>query len=547
MLKQLHQLASIALAICLCRSAAGYATIEPQDTESMAVESRLVLEGTIVRTWKGDGGEKEPRWVTRLKISEVIAGPFDEIEPCDGVPSKKMDMSAVKLKPGGEIDVGAVGGQITEDLAGGKRRPLAPDDMVVVFLRHKDDRNLHSADTSADWITLGHRYIKDENAYVFKEGRGGIVGPGPHLTVTRLSFPDVDPLTRHDFIARIKTACAEAPKLRSLIDHATRDDTERLLDICRARKAINSGEIVESDHWPEWAGSKLEQVGDAKLLVDTLLSKQLTQETNFRPNMVMAMRADCRELVLERLEKSEVPLDRWDNALDLFEDGRNYQSDLRHADDDHAARPHGGRLAARLAKIATTTGDPKNAEKAFSEVRECVMTPGYPSFAALDEDLAAAADVIVDAWPKLDARRRFDAAITMTYLGEKQLARVSPGSGPFLTVLSEGQSAQPLDRTRRLRVKYAWRNFLRKSEPDASLSLVCRSLNDQREFEQPFQSRWPQMRENGGRDYFGMDGFDIDLPPGVQAGRYVAFIRVRQSGKIIGDGFGCEVDVPGKA
>ena len=46
-------------------------------------------------------------------------------------------------------------------------------------------------------------------------------------------------------------------------------------------------------------------------------------------------------------------------------------------------------------------------------------------------------------------------------------------------------------------------------------------------------------------DSFGSEGIRADLPGGVAAGRYHAFLRVFVDGRPSGDGLGCDVVVPG--
>ncbi len=137
-----------------------------------------------------------------------------------------------------------------------------------------------------------------------------------------------------------------------------------------------------------------------------------------------------------------------------------------------------------------------------------------------------------------------EAAITLAFIDVKQLHRVMPSGGLFVSLLKPRSYGKVLDQKRQLHLEYKYNNVLKKSDPPMTLSLVLRSADGKHEFERAFEGGWAQLRENGGRGSGGQMSLDIALPDGVTAGSYHAFIRARSEGKVLANGIGCDIVVP---
>ena len=544
------------IVLCVLASHARAERVIPTaSTEQLALEAGLIVEGTLGETWTEHTQHYGKADVHRFRVTEVIAGPMPERRRTTS-PRDPPASQPAPVKAGDVIAVSGISKRytITSDLLGGApRRPLAAGDRLTLFLARK---GIHfpgyavDGATSAEWGVPANalRYHSGPHAYAFCQYWAPNAMGSVTITATRENFPDLDLLSRREFRARIRDALKEAPDMQASIDRATRADLDRLIEICRAGRKPLAGEVGRP-YWPGWASAKIDEVADAEMIVGFFESPQAAASSGYWPSYVLASRSDCRERILQLVEGDTLSPERRQAACDRLTDGgHHYQHSLKDAVASQKPLPHDGRFARRLAAVAVVTADPRASADLFEAVRDCVTTPGYESSQALDQDLAAAADVLVASWPKLGPASKFEAAVALRFIGAAQAGRLPLKLGPFMTwIRIDDRDRRKVDPARRLAVDYRYRNMFEKDDPPARLSLVFRSVATAQEFEEPFDHDAPQRRSNGPRSSFGSWSGQVDVPVDVTAGVYDVFLRTRQGGKIIGDGIGFTYAVPEKA
>ena len=552
---------SVATAICslaLISTTRAERRLSSPDLETATCAARIVIDGELVESWSEVADHDYGRVaVWHVRVRDVLLAEADA-----GIASTKPSPT----KPG---DVLAIAGitdryEISPDLTSdGKLRPLAAGDRLVLFVARKDDRYDGASaygHTSAEWVVPDNAmwYVAADHAYGFAQYWGTLwwaprqpMMSSVTITLTPRAIPGLPPLTLADLERRVAEAVEQAPRLQALIDGATAADVPKLLEICRARRKPLAGEPRVpggKSHWVREASAQVGEVADAPTLLGFF---QRPDESVVEPYLLagaIERRADCREGLLQLLEGRTLSAERTAAASEVFRSaGADYRRDLRDASAKNALLPNAGAFARRLAAIAIRTGDEDLSATFESGIRDCIEDEAKFRFAALDADLAAAADVLVDAWPTLAPRRRFDALVTLRLIDAAAAARVAPNVGPFLSQLEVERPA--VGSSRRVRLAYRWRNLLAPDGPPATLAVVYRDVKTNREHERPIAvtgERFPpQLRSTHFGGQFGSRWqIDVDLPPEVTAGTYDAFLRTRVGDATLGDGIACRLDVP---